>query len=242
MKLSVVVIGKNEAQNLPALFHSLEPIAAEHEILYVDSASTDDSVEIASAHADRVCELQDSPSLCAAAGRHVGTKEAKGIWVLYLDGDMELTSDFAAWINQMPEAGYGENIAGYIGYYTFVRSDGSQSKNRLHQPKGGKAGYFGGAVLLRRENVLGAGNWNPSVVANEEIDLYNQAAVRLMKKEGVPVNDLHALIMPHVDTYLSEDMLHLSAAGQHACARAVAHAVLAVLQDTALEESGGASP
>ena len=64
---------------------------------------------------------------------------------------------------------------------------------------------------------------------NEEIARYNEAAVTLMKNHGVPVNDLHALVIADVDRYLSADQLHLSAAGQEACAEAVAKAVRSYL-------------
>lgn len=60
---------------------------------------------------------------------------------------------------------------------------------------------------------------------NEEVDRYNAAALDLMKRRGVPVNDLHALVWRSVDEYLAEDQLHLSEAGQTACGQAVAEAV-----------------
>jgi isoamyl acetate esterase len=60
---------------------------------------------------------------------------------------------------------------------------------------------------------------------NEEIDRYNQAALELMEVEKVPVNDLHALVHRDLDGYLAEDQLHLSTAGQAACAAAVAQTV-----------------
>lgn len=60
---------------------------------------------------------------------------------------------------------------------------------------------------------------------NEEIQRYNAAALELMGAEGVPVNDLHALVADNVGEYLAEDQLHLSEAGQVACAAAVAAAV-----------------
>jgi len=60
---------------------------------------------------------------------------------------------------------------------------------------------------------------------NEEIERYNEAALELMRAEGVPVNDLHALVEGNVEEYLAEDQLHLSEAGQVACAEAVAEAV-----------------
>ena len=60
---------------------------------------------------------------------------------------------------------------------------------------------------------------------NEEIDRYNEAAVKLMKNHGAPVNDLHALVRGDVDLYLSQDQLHLSETGQETCAEAVAQAI-----------------
>ena len=64
---------------------------------------------------------------------------------------------------------------------------------------------------------------------NEEIDMYDAAARELMQSNDVPINDLHQLVWDNVDTYLSEDQLHLSEAGKGACAQAVAAAVSAQL-------------
>ena len=64
---------------------------------------------------------------------------------------------------------------------------------------------------------------------NAEIDAYNRAATELMQRQGIPINDLHGLIWPKVDEYLFADQLHLSEAGQKACAEAVAAAVSAQL-------------
>ena len=60
---------------------------------------------------------------------------------------------------------------------------------------------------------------------NEEIDQYNEAALAIMAKNDIPVNDLHAVVSSDVDRYLAEDMLHLSEEGKRACARTVAEAV-----------------
>lgn len=64
---------------------------------------------------------------------------------------------------------------------------------------------------------------------NEEIDEYNKVALNLMTTEGIPINDLHTLVRDNVDTLLSEDMLHLSKAGQEACAKAAAKAISPLL-------------
>ena len=60
---------------------------------------------------------------------------------------------------------------------------------------------------------------------NEEIDRYNATAVQLMGERGVPINDLHGLVAADVETNLAEDQIHLSEAGQLACAEAAAEIV-----------------
>jgi lysophospholipase L1-like esterase len=64
---------------------------------------------------------------------------------------------------------------------------------------------------------------------NEEIDRYNAAATELMRSWNVTINDLHAVVAADHDQFLSEDMLHLSVEGVNVCARAVAAAVEAAL-------------
>lgn len=172
--ISIVVIGKNEANNLPKLYQSLEPLSIQKEIIYVDSASSDTSVAISQHYADTVIQLEDSPNLCAAAGRYVGALHAKYKWVLFLDGDMELETDFITFLNAHEFDRFDANIAGFIGFYRYIYNDKSESENRLLQPKNKVVSHFGGAVLLQKEVLLKAENWNPSVVANEEIDLYSR--------------------------------------------------------------------
>jgi len=60
---------------------------------------------------------------------------------------------------------------------------------------------------------------------NEEIDQYDEVARKLMAEKDVPINDLHTLVWSNVSEFLNEDQLHLSDAGQRACARAVADCV-----------------
>jgi len=60
---------------------------------------------------------------------------------------------------------------------------------------------------------------------NDEIVRYNQAAVALMRKQAVPVNDLHAVVCAHRREYFSADQVHLNAAGREACADAIVKAV-----------------
>lgn len=57
---------------------------------------------------------------------------------------------------------------------------------------------------------------------NEDIIAYNSAAVDLLTGLGVEINDLYAPIAENVKLYISEDMVHLTEAGNNACAGSVA--------------------
>lgn len=63
------------------------------------------------------------------------------------------------------------------------------------------------------------------MLTNENIASYNEATRSLMKRYGVAVNDLNALVMSDPDEFLGEDHLHLSEAGERACGKAVADAI-----------------
>ncbi len=57
---------------------------------------------------------------------------------------------------------------------------------------------------------------------NDRIDRYNAAIRTLFESKNVPVNDLNAVIKPHLNEYLSDDLLHLNADGVEAASQAVA--------------------
>ena len=173
--LTVCVIGRNEARNLTALSDSLKPLGDlpfQTETLFVDSASTDDSDAVAQRLFNKVFVLEASPRLCASAARNIGTIRASGKWILYLDGDMTLDRRFVDKLASLTKLDPGHH--GLVGVITDSFPDGSSRQVRLDIDKTGVVRHFGGPVVLPREMVIRAGNWNPSVDSNEEIDLYTR--------------------------------------------------------------------
>jgi len=59
----------------------------------------------------------------------------------------------------------------------------------------------------------------------DDISRYNAAAEQLMRREGVPCHDLGAFVQENLTSFQGEDGVHLSPAGQEACAEAVVEAV-----------------
>jgi len=171
--ISIIVIGKNEAKNLSRLHASLEPLknAWSCETIFVDSASRDNSVEVARTIFDKVILLSDSPHLNASAGRSVGVNIATGKWALFLDGDMELISDCITHLREHFEK--ESEHYGAVGNYVHRFSDGSVSRWSPNADRRRRVNHFGGAVLLPTA-VLQRENWDPRLYSNEEIDLYTR--------------------------------------------------------------------
>ena len=66
-------------------------------------------------------------------------------------------------------------MSGYIGRYINMFPDGSTALNTFGcQREGDMAPAIGGSLLLRRDEVLSAGNWDPSIFSNEEMELYSR--------------------------------------------------------------------
>lgn len=91
MRLSVVVITRNEAANLRACLASV-PFA--DEVVVLDSGSTDDTVAIARACGARVVQSDDWPGFGPQKNRALAL--ARGEWVLSLDADERVTPELAA--------------------------------------------------------------------------------------------------------------------------------------------------
>jgi glycosyltransferase involved in cell wall biosynthesis len=174
--LSIVIIGRNEAEHLNALGDSVAALKEfcdfPIESIYIDSASSDDSLAIAKSKFDRTELLIESQHLCASGGRFVGTCEAKYPWIFYIDGDMEICPEFFPVIRDLGKL--DSKYVGVIGFYIHRFYNGRSATQTFRHPVGSGQGamHFGGAVVLRRDAVLQAGNWDPAVYGKEEIELY----------------------------------------------------------------------
>lgn len=94
-RLSVIVITKNEQIHIRAC---LESVAFAHEIIVVDSGSTDETVEIARAMGAKVTVTSDWPGFGPQKNRALD--QATGDWVLSIDADERVTPELAQLIQQ----------------------------------------------------------------------------------------------------------------------------------------------
>ena len=109
--ISIIIIGHNEGWRLTLCLKSILVIINkfrnfDFEVIYVDSNSTDDSIERTKIIQNvKVFKLEDNMN--AAIARNVGAKESKGSVLYFVDGDMELNPDFLSFaLNEKGELLY----------------------------------------------------------------------------------------------------------------------------------------
>ncbi len=171
--ISVVVIGRNEGPRLQRCFASIRQAqwgALRHDIWYVDSRSTDDSLALAQAQGVQTLVLSEG-FMCAAKARNLGWQTASGAFILFLDGDTELHPGFIqcalkAMDNTSLCAVWGHRRESNPGQSLYTRV---LDLDWIYPP--GMTPYFGGDVLVRRSALAQVGGFDPTLNAGEEPEL-----------------------------------------------------------------------
>ena len=171
--VSVVVIGLNEGTRLQRCLQSVQQSHwgdTQHELIYVDSRSSDNSVASAQALSAQVIVLDDA-SPCAAKARNLGWHAACGEYVLFLDGDTELHPDFVCRaLSTLTEP----TLCAAWGHRRELRPQQSIYTKVLDLDwvyPTGRTLYFGGDVLVRRAALAQIDGFDPSLKAGEEPEL-----------------------------------------------------------------------
>lgn len=114
--VSIVVIGRNEADNLDGTFRAIEGMdypKTNMEVMYVDTDSTDNSVEVAKKYTQKVYEEH---SLWPTSGlaRNRGIQEAVYDIIHFIDGDIAIHPDYLKKaVKRITETGI-EAVTGYF--------------------------------------------------------------------------------------------------------------------------------
>ncbi|MFB9886228.1 glycosyltransferase [Balneatrix alpica] len=97
--ISIIVITLNEAEHIANLLEDLcQQSKQDFEVVLVDSASTDATLEIAQQYAQRLPQLKiiAMAQRGASLGRNTGAQAAQHERLLFLDADVRLAPDFLA--------------------------------------------------------------------------------------------------------------------------------------------------
>jgi glycosyltransferase involved in cell wall biosynthesis len=96
--ISFIVIGRNEERNLKRTIEGIYKAVevnqiGQYEIIYVDSKSTDRSIQVVAQFPE--VKIYSITGECnAAIGRNAGAKEASGDALFFIDADMEINGKF----------------------------------------------------------------------------------------------------------------------------------------------------
>jgi tetratricopeptide (TPR) repeat protein len=99
MSISLCMIVKDEAENLPRCLESVQDLV--HECIVVDTGSTDATCDIATRYGARVHSFTWNNDFAAA--RNVSLDYATGDWVLVLDADEVLTPEAATALKRLDQ-------------------------------------------------------------------------------------------------------------------------------------------
>ncbi|MCR9126518.1 MAG: glycosyltransferase [Rhodobacteraceae bacterium] len=167
--IAAVIIGRNEGARLVAGLASLKGQVAR--IVYVDSGSTDNSLEAARAAGAQVVELDLEQPFTAARARNAGFDALDPVpeFVQFIDGDCMLEP---GWIAAALDAMTSVADLGIVtGWRSEIYPDASVYNGladfEWHRPAGDIEGC-GGDMMVRGAVFAAVGGFNPRVIAAED--------------------------------------------------------------------------
>ena len=171
----VVVIGRNEGKRLQANLASIE--ARPERVVYVDSGSSDGSVQWARSRGVEVVELDLARPFTAARARNAGLARLVALWpdvalVQFVDGDCEFVS---GWLHAAESfLARHPDVAVVCGRRRERFPDASRFNRQCDREWNtpvGSARACGGDAMYRRSAFESCGGFRESLIAGEEPEL-----------------------------------------------------------------------
>ncbi len=185
-QLAIVIIGRNEGDRLKACFESI--VGSSENIIYVDSGSTDNSIQLAESFSITVVSLDMSVPFSAARARNEGAERAIQAndaleFIQFIDGDCTVDDQ---WIAEGLNA-FAEDVAIVCGR----RKEKYPERSLYNQlcdiewnTPVGEAHSCGGDFIIRADIFKCLGGFNSSVIAGEEPELcyrIREAGYRILR-------------------------------------------------------------
>jgi len=206
--ISFIIIGRNEGWKLKKCLKSIfETIEYNEflnvEVIYIDSKSTDDSIEYAKSF-ENVKVFLITGACNAAIARNIGAVEAKGDILFFIDGDMEINKEFLSLAIENNQLKY-DCITGHLDDYLYdIYGNFLCVKARTyHQNIPIKEQVLrtnGGVFLIKKQIWESVSGLKTKLKINEDNDL----TLRLIKRRINTIR-IPALIVKHHTVDYNDD-------------------------------------
>ncbi len=207
--ISFIIIGRNEGWRLKKCLESA--IRAIHvnnydaEIIYVDSKSTDDSIQLAKSYKE-VKAILLTGDFNAAIARNIGVKESKGEDLVFLDGDMEINAEFLPLIFGKNQTLSYDFVSGnFMNYY--YDDEGNLLKKEYYQKIYTEVDAYqyttGGLFAIKRKHWEDVNGMKPLFKKGQDLDL----GYRLARKGVFLLRKKECMANHHTIDYKNEKRL-----------------------------------
>jgi len=178
--ISVIIIARNEEHHirdcLDSCFQALregrgECASQSSEVILVDSASTDRTIEIAKGYPVTIVQLPEDWPLSAGAGRQVGVRHARGELLFFVDGDTIISE---SWLPAAVRRLHADPSVAAISGTVLNESGGDSLLERRMRAESIRSGGAPEAVstgLFRREAYEAVGGMHPFLKGGEDREL-----------------------------------------------------------------------
>ena len=191
-EVTIVIVGKNEDKILNRCFKSACSLT--NNVIYVDSDSTDKSIEIAKRYTNiKIISLKTKNYFhTASLARSIAAKEVKTKYIQFIDADMTLEKE---WILEAKIRLKSDlSLAAVVGYKKEYYSLDSSEHKIKKDKKEFYPDYLSGAFMIKKFDYDKSGGFDPLVPWDEERDLY----LRILKNKK-KVLYLNKLMASHYD-------------------------------------------
>lgn len=206
-----IIIGKNEGHKLVGCINSIKRTVDEnnmgdYDIIYVDSKSTDDSIDLISGLDDKLRIFRITGKANPAIGRNIGAVESDADIYCFIDGDMELVPEFfpevidsAGRLKHPFVSGQFENIYydqnnHRIGSELYVKSVLREDKYQI---------TTGGLFLIEKKLWDSIGGMDVKFRTGEDLDL----GLRLARKGHLLLRKKELFALHHTQPYKSKSRM-----------------------------------
>ncbi len=218
--LSVIIISKNEERNISRSIESVLDSTRnikDTEIILVDSASTDRTVEIAEKYPIKILQLDASVPLSPGAGYYIGFLQSVGHYIQFHCADMVLDRNWFQ--NAIPIFEQDVKIGAVFGFTTQEDYETSMAKKFFESTKNlnvGEVSHYAGDALIKRDILQEIGNFNPFLRAGEEGELSYRIIENGYKLLRIPFPMSHHLGF-NIETFsgnIKRNIIYTKAQGQ----------------------------